>query len=156
MRRYEAADTPILYLDESGFAHDMPREYGYAPIGQRCHGLHDWHAKGRVNVIGAIKGKALLTACLFEGNVNSEVFHAWITQDLLPKVPPGAVIVIDNATFHQRADTQAAIAQAGCILEYLPAYSPDLNPIEHYWAKAKALRRKHRCAVNTLFANHLD
>jgi len=75
--------------------------------------------------------------------------------DLLPKVPDGAVIVMDNASFHRRADTQAAIAQAGCILEYLPAYSPDLNPIEHYWAKAKAVRRQHQCNVDTLFRCYL-
>src|SRR6185312_1991608 len=106
-------------------------------------GTRDWHARGRVNVIGALMDHALLTACLFEGNINSEVFHAWVTQDLLPKVPIGAVIVMDNATFHQRQDTQQAIADAGCILEYLPAYSPDLNPIENYWAAAKARRRKH-------------
>ena len=36
---------PIVYIDESGFAHDMPRTYGYAPVGQRCYGVKDWHAK---------------------------------------------------------------------------------------------------------------
>ena len=133
-----------------------PRGYGYASIGQRCYGQHDWHARGRVNVIGAMQGKALLTACLFEGNINSAVFHAWVIHDLLPKVPQGAVIVMDNATFHQRTHTQDAIAKAGCILEYLPPYSPDLNPIEHYWAQAKAVRKKYRCNVQTLFATHLN
>ena len=36
-----------IYIDESGFAHDMPRRFGYAPLGERCFGSHDWHAKGR-------------------------------------------------------------------------------------------------------------
>jgi len=49
--------------------------------------------------------KKLFTACLFEGNINSDVFHAWIIHDLLPKAPKDAVIVMDNATFHHRADT---------------------------------------------------
>jgi len=63
-------------------------------------------------VIGAIQGKALRTACLFEGDINSDVFHAWVIFNLLPKVPDGAVIVMDNASFHWRADTQAAIAKS--------------------------------------------
>lgn len=58
---------------------------------------------------------------------------------------------MDNATFHKRSDTQLAIKQAGHILEYLPAYSPDLNPIEHKWAQAKKLRRKTRQTVTELF-----
>jgi hypothetical protein len=147
---------PIVYLDESGFAQDMPRTHGYALGGKRCYGQQDWQAKGRTNVIGALWGKDLLTVSLFKGNINSEVFHAWVTQDLLPKVPTNAVIVMDNATFHKRHDTQKSIEEAGCILEYLPTYSPDLNPIEQKWAQAKALRRKLRCEVTTLFAHHLS
>jgi hypothetical protein len=46
----------------------------------------------------------LLTVSLFSFNVNSDVFHAWMTQDLLPKVPVGSVIVMDNASFHKRED----------------------------------------------------
>ena len=50
---YKAENRPLIYIDESGFAHDMPRTHGYAPIGQRCFGTQDWNAKGRTNVIGA-------------------------------------------------------------------------------------------------------
>lgn len=153
---YESAQRPIIYLDESGFAQDMPRPYGYSTKGQRCFGKHDWQAKGRINVIGAMQDDQLLTACLFESNINSDVFHAWITQDLLNKLPEKAVIVMDNATFHKRLDTQMAIRQAGYLLEYLPPYSPDLNPIERKWAQAKALRKKYRCDVDTLFNSHLS
>ncbi|NQY82450.1 MAG: transposase, partial [Alphaproteobacteria bacterium] len=46
-----------------------------------------------------------------------------------PKLPPHRVMVVDNATFHKRKDTQSAILNAGHTLEYLPLYSPDLNPI---------------------------
>jgi len=41
----------IVYIDKSGFAHDMPRTHGYSLKGQRCHGKHDWGAKGRTIVI---------------------------------------------------------------------------------------------------------
>ncbi|MEI2771442.1 MAG: hypothetical protein V9G98_12110 [Candidatus Competibacter sp.] len=46
---YEAAGRTLVWIDESGFARDMPRRFGYAPVGQRCHGRWDWHAKGRTN-----------------------------------------------------------------------------------------------------------
>jgi transposase len=152
---YEGERRPVYYLDESGFAMDMPRRHGYSMKGQRCVGKHDWHAKGRINVIGALLGNELVTACLFESTINSDVFHAWVTQDLLHQLPANAVIVMDNATFHKRQDTQLAILDAGLTLEYLPPYSPDLNPIEKKWAQAKAIRRKHRCDVYTLFQQYL-
>jgi transposase len=84
-------------------------------------------------------GKLLITVSLFAVNINADVFHAWAMQDLLPKLPPHAVVVMDNAAFHKRQDTREAIQNAGHTLEYLPAYSPDLNPIEHKWAQAFAV-----------------
>ena len=56
INEYERQGKEIIYLDESGFAQSMPREYGYSDKGSRCYGVHDWHVKGRVNVIGAIMG----------------------------------------------------------------------------------------------------
>ncbi|SDW97448.1 IS630 family transposase, partial [Nitrosomonas communis] len=151
---YEAAGRAIVYIDESGFAQDAPRTHGYAPAGQRCHGTHDWHAPGRIKAIGALIGKLLLTVSLFALNINADVFHEWAMQDLLPKLPSHAVVVMDNATFHKRQDTQEAIQNAGHTLEYLPAYSPDLNPIEHKWAQAKALRRQQNQTAEMLFKSY--
>ena len=145
-----------MYLDESGFSTDMPRPRGYSQKGERCYGTHDWHAKGRINAIGALLGALLLTVSLFTGSINSDVFYAWLTEDLLPKLPSGSVIVMDNATFHKRADMIQAIESEGHILEYLPPYSPDLNPIEKKWAQAKAIRRQNRCNVEELFSKYLD
>ncbi len=72
-------------------------------------------------------------------------------QVLLPVLPNGAVVVMDNASFHTYKRIQKAVEAAGCrLLEYLPPYSPDLNPIEHKWAQAKALRRKLGCSTDEL------
>ncbi len=129
----------------------MPRTHGYAPVGARCYGLCDWHAKGRTNAIGALIGKTLLTVGLFSTNVNADIFTAWVEQDLLPKLPENAVIVMDNATFHKRQDTQAMIQNAGHTLLFLPPYSPDLNPIEQKWAHVKAIRKQLFCSIYDLF-----
>jgi len=133
----------------------MPRSYGYAPIGKKCLDKRNWHEKGRINAIGAITDFQLITVTLFTGSINSPVFLLWITDDLLPKLPANCVLVMDNAAFHKRKDIQQKIKEKGHILEYLPPYSPDLNPIEHYWAKAKAIRKRNHCTVETLFACNL-
>ena len=148
---YEHQGRPIVYIDESGFAHDMPRTHGYAAIGERCYGVCDWHARGRTNAIGALIGKALLTVGLFSTNITADIFTAWVKQDLLSKLPQNAVIVMDNATFHKRQDTQDLIRKAGHILLFLPPYSPDLNPIEQKWAQTKAIRKQRFCSIDELF-----
>jgi transposase len=152
IQTYKAAGKSIIYIDESGFAKDMPRTHGYASKGQACFGVSDWQAKGRTNAIGALLGAGLLTVMLFTCNIDSDVFHSWAVTDLLPKLPFSSIIVMDNAAFHKRQDTQDAIRSAGHELEYLPPYSPDLNPIEHKWAQAKKLRRAKFCEVDKLFS----
>ncbi len=140
-----------VYIDESGFAHDSPRAHGYSTRGQRCYGKHDWGAKGRTNAIGALIGKTLLTVGLFDSNVNTEVFTAWVVNDLLPKLPPKAVLVMDNASFHKGSEMKSSIENANFTIEYLPPYSPDLNPIEKKWAQAKQIRRTQGCKIDELF-----
>jgi transposase len=62
---------------------------------------------------------------------------------------------MDNAAFHKRADIIELIEKKGCIVEFLPVYSPDLNPIEKKWAQAKSIRKKHHCPVDEVFTIHL-
>jgi len=142
---------PIIYIDESGFAVDSPRDRGYSLKGERCYASRDWHARGRVNAIGAIKDFKLINVCLFQGNINADVFYAWLTQELLDCIPKNSVIVLDNATFHKRHDTIEAVNENGHSLEFLPPYSPDLNPIEKKWAQAKSIRRKFQYTPDQLF-----
>ena len=153
MEKYKSDGKSVVYIDESGFSHESTRSHGYAKIGQRCFGTFNWGAKGRTNAIGALLNGLLLTVSLFSFNVNSDVFHAWMTQDLLPKVPVGSVIVMDNASFHKRDDIVQSIQRAGCIVEFLPPYSPDFNPIEHTWAQLKSIRNKMRCSIDELFSH---
>ena len=157
IKGYEEEGKAIVYLDESGFAKDMPRTHGYSEKGKRCYGTRDWHAKGRVNAIGAIVSVLFLTVGLFDTHIDSDIFYTWLTQELLPKMPVNSVFVMDNASFHKREDIQEAIRQKGIILEYLPSYSPDLNPIEHKWAQAKVARKRYRCDdIDALFPECLD
>lgn len=154
LKQHQEENRSIVFIDESGFAHDMPRSHGYALKGQRCYGTLDWGAKGRTNVIGALLGGVLLTVSLFQTTVDTDVFNAWVIQDLLPQLPRHSVIVMDNATFHKGKDMTEALEISGHTLLYLPPYSPDLNPIEKKWAQAKAKRRKELCEIHNLFLNN--
>lgn len=155
MEKYKELDRPISYIDESGFAKDMPRTHGYSVRGKRCYGSHDWNAKGRENVIGALLGSDLLTCGICDCNIDTDVFNAWIEKDLIPKLPKHSIVVMDNATFHKSQKTKDLIQKNGHTLEFLPPYSPDLNPIEHKWAQAKKIRRKFYCDLYTLFEKNL-
>jgi hypothetical protein len=122
----EAQGRSLVFLDESGFAHDMPRTHGYSAKGSRCFGVQDWGAKGRTNVIGALLSGVLLTIPLFQTNVNTAVFDAWVIHDLVPKFPKNSVVIMDNASFHKGQDMVNALEDGGHALLYMP---PDLNPI---------------------------
>lgn len=152
LETYKQSGRPIIFIDESGFAHHMPRTHGYSMLGERCYGFEDWGAKGRTNVIGALLGKTLLTVSLFETTINTSVFNVWLKEDLIPKLPFESVVIMDNATFHKSVETRQLLESAGHDLLYLSPYSPDYNPIEHKWAQSKKIRRKTQCTIYDLFA----
>ena len=151
LREFKKLGRPLIFLDESGFSHDMPRTHGYALKGVRCFGIQDWGAKGRTNVIGVLLETVLLTLTLFETTINTAIFDTWVIEDLIPKLPPESVVIMDNAAFHKGRNMKNALQYAGHTLLYLPPYSPDLNPIEKKWAQAKARRRKNKTDIKTLF-----
>ena len=155
MAIYQKNKIPIVYLDESGFSNDMPRTHGYSRKGVKCYGKQDWGAKGRTNAIGALLGMTLLTVSLFEHNIDANTFNSWIEQDLIPKLPEHSIVVMDNAAFHKSKDMKEKIKNAGHVIEYLPTYSPDLNPIEHKWAQAKNIRKKNNCNIDEIFTKYL-
>lgn len=76
-----------------------------------------------------------------EGATDTAVFQAYVRAILVPSLRPGDIVVMDNLSPHKNEHTVALIEQAGASVRFLPAYSPDLNPIEMMWSKVKALLR---------------
>ena len=76
-----------------------------------------------------------------EGTTDTESFRAYVDQVLVPTLRPGDIIVMDNLSPHKSDPTLALITNAGAQVLFLPAYSPDLNPIEKMWSKVKNLLR---------------
>ena len=82
------------------------------------------------------------TACMaLEGTTDTESFRAYVGAVLVPTLRPGDLVVMDNLSPHKSDPTLALITQAGAQVLFLPAYSPDLNPIEKLWSKVKGLLR---------------
>lgn len=83
------------------------------------------------------------TACMtIDGATDTAVFQAFVRAVLVPSLRPGDIVIMDNLAPHKNEQTLALIAAAGATARFLPAYSPDLNPIEMMWSKVKALLRK--------------
>jgi transposase len=82
--------------------------------------------------------------CLLDGPINGESFLAYVTQFLPPTLEPGDIVVMDNLGSHKGKAVRDAIRSVGARRLFLPAYSPDLNPIEQVFAKLKTLLRKAR------------
>jgi transposase len=82
------------------------------------------------------------TACMaLEGTTDTESFRAYVGRVLVPTLRPGDIVVMDNLSPHKSDPTLALITNAGAQVLFLPAYSPDLNPIEKMWSKVKSLLR---------------
>ena len=82
------------------------------------------------------------TACMaIEGATDTEVFRSYVDKVLCPTFKKGDIVIMDNLAAHKNEKTIALIEAAGASARFLPAYSPDLNPIEKMWSKIKALLR---------------
>ena len=127
----------LVFVDESGAHTQMTRRCGRSPIGQRviCHVPHGHYRT--TTMIAAVRLKGPQSPGWFGGALNGELFLAWVKQGLVGCLQPGDVVVMDNLATHKVAGVREAIEVAGARLEYLPPYSPDLNPIEMMWSKVK-------------------
>jgi len=119
----------------------MIRRYGRAPTGTRCldrvpHG--HWRT---ATFLAALRHDQLTAPLLIDGPLDGEMFLAYVKECLGPTLHPGDLVICDNLASHKVAGVRAALAAQGAQLLYLPAYSPDLNPIELAFAKLKAALR---------------
>jgi transposase len=115
----------------------MTRLRGRAPRGRRLHAAAPAGHWRTTTMISSMRLDGS-TACLtIEGTTDTEVFRTYVEKILLPTLRPGDIVVMDNLTPHKNPQTLALLRQAGAEALFLPAYSPDLNPIEKMWSKVK-------------------
>ncbi len=145
----------LVFLDECGVLTDMVRLHGRSPRGTRALGSAPFGHWTRVTVLGALGREGIVGAMGVEAATSAAVFRAYLDRVLLPELRrtrPDAVLVMDNLPAHKAPRVRALLDRSGFAYRYLPAYSPDLNPIEPIWAKVKTELR--RLAARTAEALH--
>lgn len=123
----------------------MTRLRGRAPRGER---LIDKTPHGHwktTSLIAALGAAGVRCATVIDGAINRDVFDAFVEQVLVPELRPGDVVILDNLSSHKSERARKLVESRGAKLEFLPPYSPDLNPIEMVFAKIKQLLRSLGC-----------
>jgi transposase len=124
-------------LDESGAKTNLTRLRGRAMRGKRVQAKSPqghWHTTTMLCSM-RVDGS---TACMaVEGATDTEVFRAYVELVLCPTVRAGDVVVMDNLSPHKSEPTLSLLTRVGAEILFLPAYAPDLNPIENMWSKVK-------------------
>ena len=140
----------LIFIDETWAKTNMARLRGRSLRGERLlakipHG--HWKT---TTLIAALGVGGIRCSMMVDGAVNADVFEAFVEKVLLRELSEGDVVVMDNLSSHKRDRTRELIESAKAQLLYLPPYSPDLNPIENIFSKAKQLLRGLCCRTQTI------
>ena len=138
----------MVFIDETALNTKMARLYGRSPRGRRCIGAVPHGHWQTSTFIAALRRDRIDAPFLIEGSANMEVFAAYVGKVLCPELNEGDVVILDNLRIHKTATVTRLIEARGAFIRYLPAYSPDLNPIELAFAKLKSHLRQ--AAARTL------
>ena len=135
MRRIDP--SRLVFLDESGANTSMARSHVWVRRGEEFIEPRPANWGLNLTMIGAMRIDGWLTMSTFFKTANRERFVAWIRSSLVPKLRFGDVVIMDNAQAHHDPRVRSIIESHGATVQYLPPYSPDLNPIEPGWALTK-------------------
>lgn len=132
----------------------MTRLRGRSPRGKRLHASAPCGRWRSTTMIGAVRQDGSTACMTVEGAVNAEIFRSYVREVLLPTMRAGDILVMDNLSTHKDQESLDLLKNAGVNVRFLPAYSPDYNPIELMWSKVKAYLRKveARCNESLLLA----
>jgi transposase len=132
----------LVFVDETGAKTNMARLRGRSLLGQRLQAAIPWGHWKTTTFVAGLRTTGLTAPMVLDGAMNGATFKAYVEQLLAPSLAPHDIVIMDNLSSHKVAGVREAIKAAGAFLLYLPAYSPDLNPIELAFSKLKALLRK--------------
>jgi len=142
----------LIFLDESSITTGFTRLYGRAPVGER---LVDYVPDCRwetATILSALRVDGKTETLMFEGALNGEMFRGYVKECLAPTLKEGDVVIMDNLSSHKVEGLEEIVTKKGARIEYLPPYSPDLNPVENMWSKIKSqLRKMKKRCKETLF-----
>jgi transposase len=132
----------LVFVDECGTHTSLAPIYGYAPKGERLR-LSVPRGRGKnTTLLSSMTLRGMGPSLAVEGATTARVFETYVEKVLVPSLKEGQIVIMDNLGAHRPKRIGELIEQRGCELIYLPAYSPDLNPIEEAFAKVKNHLRK--------------
>lgn len=131
------APEKLVYIDESGIEERITKDRGWGIKSQKLSAKKSGKYYERSNIIAGYVNKKAIAPLVFYSSCNTALFEAWVEQFLIKELKPGQYVVLDNASFHKSKRTKELIESVGCKVIFLPPYSPDLNPIEKFWANMK-------------------
>lgn len=134
----------LVFLDESGVNINMTRRYGRGKGGQRVVDRAPLNTPKSTTILSSIRLDGTMAFTTFQGGTTADKFLNYLKKTLVPTLRPGDIVVMDNLRTHHIQAVGELLHDAGAEALYLPAYSPDLNPIEKLWSKVKATLRKLR------------
>lgn len=132
----------VVVVDESGTHLDMTSAYARAPRGERAVDSVLRNYGRNVSLIAALRLRGMDAPFVVEGSVNTAVFETYTAQILAPTLQPGDIVLIDNLRCHKTDTVRHLIEARGASILFLPAYSPDLSPIEQAFSKLKQFLRR--------------
>ena len=128
----------LVFVDESGVNLAMTRLYARSRRGTRAFGSAPRNWGDNISILSALSIHGPLASMYIAGATDGAVFLTYLKQVLVPRLWPGAVVVMDNLGAHKVKGVQTLIESAGARLLYLPPYSADFNPIEPAWSQFKS------------------
>ncbi len=138
----ELDTSKFVFLDESGSNIALTRLYARAPKGKRARGSIPRNRGKNMTLISSLSLQGIGESLIVDGAANTELFEIYIEQILAPSLHAGQIVIMDNLKIHKGQKVRQAIEARECQLLFLPAYSPDLSPIEEAFSKIKAVLRR--------------
>jgi putative transposase len=142
----------LVFIDETWTKTNMAPLRGWAPCGQRLPGNAPHGHWKTMTFLAALRHDRLTAPWLIDGPIDGQSFLQYVEEVLVPTLKPGDIVIFDNLGSHKSKAVRNAIRAAGAKLFFLPKYSPDLNPIEKFFARLKHWLRK--AARRTVDAVH--
>ena len=128
----------MVFLDETGILLGCMRHHARSEKGTRVYDLKPFYRGKKVTLIGAISMNKVLAVMTMDNSMDGNAFHVFVEKFLVPQLWAGAVVIMDNLSAHDITAITPLIEAVGASVINLSPYSPDFNPIEHWWSQLKA------------------
>jgi transposase len=120
----------------------MTRTQAWAPVGERAVDDVPGNRWSNYSVIAGLRLSGIVAPMIIPGAIDGQVMLQWVEHCLVPELRENDVVIWDNLSVHTDDRLRLLIQNRGAQLVFLPPYSPEFNPIEHAWSKAKSIVRK--------------